>query len=295
MRINFRHGIVYRHKNCLLPKGNILRLETTGGASVICAFLKDNKTTLVWLDESYKIEWKLSNKSNKIFLEYDAGKITPLTIEVDGKDFTKSGSKLPKTAPNGSTFYNITDHKVYLMVSGRWQARSVIHLGTVTGNRIILAAIGTQIGSFSSEVAGVDVLSQDGVPLREGTTLDSYDMASTGYLICGEDHNVISVIANPNKILRFDAVGYDGNEINRANSDRPAIGILLEESDGMCLVCHSGKISNILLNLPSGRVFYDDFGTLTSKPIKGSYNEIGTYDAVKRRLTIDIKAKEHII
>lgn len=295
MKINFRHGIVYRHKNCLLPNGNNVRLEVASGASVICAFLKRNRTTLVWLDESYKIEWKLSNKSNKIFLEYDEGKVKPLTIEVDGTDYSKSGSKLPRTAPNGSTFYNITDNQIYLMVSGRWQARCVIHLGTVTGNRIILAPIGTQIGAFSSEVVGVDLLSQDGVSIRGAATMDLYELNAPNYIVCNEDYEAITVSPNPNKIPRFSAVGYDGNKLNRANFSRPAIGIVLEESDGMCLVCHSGKISNILLNLPSGKVFYDDFGTLTSRPTKGSYHEIGTYDAIKCQLTIEIKDKEYII
>lgn len=295
MKVNFKHGIVYRHKNILLPKANNLRLEATRGASLICTFLRNNKSTLVWLDGIQPIEWKLTNKSNKIFLEFDGTNVLPLTVEVDGTDYFKSGSKLPKNAPNGSTFYNIADSTLYLMLGGRWQARSVIHLGTVTGNRIVLAPIGTQMGAFSTEASGITIQSQDAVPLPGVTSSDLFEMAVPDYIICNEEYEIISVAENTNKIQRFDAVSYDGKEINRASLSRQANGIILEESDGMCLICHAGIVSNILLNLSTGKVFYDDFGTLTNKTNKSGYHEIGFYDAENLQLIISIKHKETII
>ena len=73
---------------------------------------------------------------------------------------------------------------------------------------------------FSSEVAEIDLISQDGVSIRDATTMDLYELNAPDYVVCSQGYEVISVNQNPNKILRFDAVGYDDNELNRATSNK---------------------------------------------------------------------------
>lgn len=294
MKVNFKHGIVYTPKYNTLTKNSKVRMNTFGSYSLY-VFLYQKSSILFWVDSNIEIAWSVSSKRNRLFLEYKSGKVFPLSIESDGTEWVKSGSKNPAKAPAASIFYNTIEDKIYVMMDGRWQDRSVISIASVVGNSITMTPVGNQMSQTVESSTGYVINGQDGVMLPEYISSMHYTMGTVIQSIGTHTDNIIAVSENKLNLQKYTAVSFDGSNLVHASSVNPCNGIIVLNDNGICLICKAGIVIDCLLQLEHGKVFHNGLGQLSNVPNDSFYQEIGFYDAIKRHLIVDIKNREYMI
>lgn len=291
MKTNIKHGIIFADENLVQVRGQIAVLSNPY-SNFIVSFLKDGYTNIVSLDSSSYITWNVTNRRNKLFLEYDDyNNVLPLTIETDGSETIRSGKTLPKTASNGSLFYHIIEDKIYVRINNVWEGRSVVLIADVLGMRVISKSAGAQTATGYDIDAGIALYDQFGSPIKRSSSLIEYDnikkfeLGMTNYTILpfGTSLPVLSCVYYSNDFIR------SPTQFNLPN------GVIISKTKSFTMVANVIELNNISLSLLDGTVFCDSSGILSSTPNNKFFCKVGEYSPKDRKLSIHIKDQEYIL
>lgn len=292
MKTNIKHGIIFAQDSIIRLRGQDAIL-VNNESSLICSFLRNGLTNIVSIGNAADITWKLSNKRNKLFLEYDAnGDIKPLTVRTDGTETIRSGKIIPKTAPEGSLFYDILQDCIFLRVGGNWVKKSVITVGEVLGMRVMSQPQGSRTATSYEIESGSSLFCRFGYPIINSSTLVEYDNIDEIEVTAASNYTIVPIATN---LPIFSCVNFTNEKISTPSKTNLPNGVLIAKNKTSSFVAYNMQIYNISIALEDGAVFCTADGKLTSTPNNIFYCQIGEYDSKTKKLTIQIKDREYII